>query len=158
MDCPECGARDHLCQTRFDEFLVLEFTNPGYGAVHHLTVATYMLQHSSKMTREGWLHERALLREFLIEKKPPSFIRKQNKDLVDSGKRTFKFKSKDGKPVIHKANWTKTILDVRTENAEVYCADVSAWARSVLEDSEEIVLSSSYNLPVKGGQNYEKQS
>jgi hypothetical protein len=26
------------------------------------------------------------------------------------------------------------ILDVRTENAEVYCADVSAWARSVLDE------------------------
>jgi hypothetical protein len=92
MNCPECGALDQLCQTRFDEFLVLEFTDAGYGAVHHLTVAAYMLQHSSKLTREGWLHERELLREFLVEKKPPAFIRNQNKDLVDSGKRTFKIK------------------------------------------------------------------
>ena len=92
MDCPECGAPDLLCKTRFDEFLVLEFTDAGYGAVHHLTVTAYMLQHSSQLTREGWLHERELLREFLVENKPPSFIRKQNKDLVDSGKRTFKIK------------------------------------------------------------------
>ena len=49
-----------------------------------------MLQHSSKLTREGWLHERNLLKEFLVENKPPAYIRKQNKDLVDSGKRTFK--------------------------------------------------------------------
>ena len=49
-NCPECGAPDNLCQTRFDEFLVLEFTDAGYGAVHHLTVATFMVQHSSKMT------------------------------------------------------------------------------------------------------------
>jgi hypothetical protein len=28
-----------------------------------------------------------------------------------------------------------TYLDVRTENAEVYCADVTAWARAVLEDA-----------------------
>jgi hypothetical protein len=101
--CPECGATDSLCKTRFDEFLVLEFTEADYGAVHHLTVTAYMLQHSSQLTREGWLHERELLREFLIENKPPSYIRKQNKDLVDSGKRTFKFKSADGKPVIHKS-------------------------------------------------------
>ncbi len=140
MNCPECGAPETLCQTRFDEFLALEFTDAGYGAVHHLTVTAYMLQHSSKLTREGWLHERELLREFLVENKPPAFIRRQNRDLVDSGKRTFKIKSRDGLPVINKTSWTKTILDVRTENAEVYCADVSAWARSVLVEAQGIIL------------------
>ena len=138
MNCPECGAPDNLCQTRFDEFLVLEFTDPGYGAVHHLTVAAYMVQHSSRMTREGWQYERDLLKEFLVEKKTPAMIRKQIKDTVDSGKRTFKFKSKTGVPVIDKITWTKTILDVRTENAEVYCEDVTAWARSALEEAEEL--------------------
>ena len=136
MTCPECGADD--CKARFDEFLVLEFTDAGYGAVHHLTVTAYMLQHSSQLTREGWLHEQELLREFLVENKPPSFIRKQNKDLVDSGKRTFKIKSRDGKPIIGKTTWKKTILDIRTDNAETYCADVAAWARSVLEDVQRI--------------------
>lgn len=136
MNCPECGAPDHLCQARFDEFLVLEFTDAGYGAVHHLTVAAYMVQHSSKMTPEGWLFERNLLREFLVENKPPAYIRKQNKDVVDSGKRTFKIKSKTGLPVIDKTKWKKMILDVRSENAEVYCADITAWARSVLEEAE----------------------
>src|SRR6266545_4637128 len=123
MNCPECGAPDKLCQTRFDEFLVLEFTDAGYGAVHNLTVATYMLQHSSKMTREGWLYERELLRQFLVQKKSPAMIRKQIKDTVDSGKRKFTFKSKDGVPVIDKSTWMKTILDVRVENANVYCED-----------------------------------
>ena len=140
MNCPECGAPDNLCQARFDEFLILEFTDAGYGAVHHLTVAAYMIQHSSKLTREGWLFERNLLREFLIENKPPAYIRKQNKDLVDSGKRTFKIKSKTGLPVINKTTWTKTILDVRTENAQVYCEDINSWARSVLEDAETIEI------------------
>ena len=137
MNCPECGALDQLCQTRFDEFLILEFTNAGYGAVHHLTVTAFMIQHSSRMTREGWMYERELLREFLIENKPPSYIRKQNKDRVDSGKRTFKIKSRDGKRIIEKSTWKKTILDVRTENAEVYCEDITSWARSVLEDASD---------------------
>jgi hypothetical protein len=137
MNCPECGATDVLCKSRFDEFLVLEFTNADYGSVHHLTVTAYMLQHSSKLTREGWLHMRGLLREFLVENKPPKFVRKQSRDLVDSGKRKFKITSKDGLPAIQKSTWTKTILDVSTENAEVYCQDVSAWARAVLEESQE---------------------
>jgi hypothetical protein len=138
MNCPECGAPDHLCQARFDEFLILEFTDAGYGAVHHLTVTTYMIQHSSKMTPEGWKYERDLLREFIVEKKTPATIRKQIKDTVDSGKRTFKFKSKTGVPVINKTTWTKTIVDIRAENAEVYCEDITAWAKSVLEEAEEL--------------------
>jgi hypothetical protein len=139
-NCPECGAPNKLCQTRFDEFLVLEFTDAGYGAVHHLTVATFMIQHSSKMTREGWQYERDLLREFLVGKKTPAMMRKQIKDTVDSGKRTFKFKSKTGVPVINKTAWAKTILDVRAENAEVYREDINAWARSVLEEAEAVAV------------------
>jgi hypothetical protein len=138
MNCPECGATD--CTSRFDEFLVLEFTDAGYGVVHHLTVTTYMLQHSSQLTREGWLHELELLRKFLVENKPPSFIRKQNKDLVDSGKRKWNIKSKDHAAKINKSTWKMTILDVRTEDATTYCADVTAWAMSVLEEAEAIVV------------------
>ena len=140
MNCPECGALETLCKARFDEILVLEFTEACFGAVHHLTVAAYMLQHSSKLTREGWLHMRGLLHEFLVENIPPEFIRKQNRDLVDSGKRTFKIASRDGLPVINKSTWTKTILDARAENAEVYCADVTAWARSALGEAETIAI------------------
>jgi hypothetical protein len=81
------------------------------------------------------------LREFLVENKPPAYIRKQNKEVVDSGKRNFKIKSRDGKPVIGKTTWSKTILDVRAENAEVYCEDISAWARSVLEEAESLKVS-----------------
>jgi hypothetical protein len=91
------------------------------------------------MTREGWLFERNLLKEFLVENKPPAYIRKHNKDVVDSGKRKFKIKSKTGLPVIDKTTWRKTILDVRAENADVYCEDINAWARSVLEEAERIL-------------------
>jgi hypothetical protein len=140
MNCPECGAAETLCQIRFDEFLVLEFTDAAYGAVHHLTVAAYMLQHSRRLTREGWLYERELLSEFLVENKPPSFIRKQNKDLVDNGKRKFKITSRDGLPVINKSKWANTILDGSIKNAEVYCADVTAWARSVFDEVEAIAI------------------
>ena len=138
MNCPECGAPDSACEPRFNECLALEFSDAAYGVVHHLTVAAYMLQHSSKLTREGWIYERNLLKEFLIENKPPAFIRQQNKDLVDSGKRTFKIKSTDGMPVINKTTWTKTILDIRMDNAEGYCEDVTMWAKSVLEEAENV--------------------
>lgn len=136
--CPECGAAD--CQARFDEFLALEFTDPGYGAVHHLTVAAYQLQHSSRLTRAGWLELRALLRAFLIENKSPAFIRQNSRDKVDSGQRQFKIKSKTEQPVIGKTTWTKTILEVRAENAEVYCADVTEWAKSALANVRNLEI------------------
>jgi hypothetical protein len=138
MNCPECGAAGAACELRFHECLALEFSDEAYGVVHHLTVAAYMLQHSSKLTREGWLHERKLLREFLIENKPPATVRRQSRDLVDSIRRTFKIKSTDGKSVINKTSWKMTILDIQMESAEEYCKDVTAWARSVLEDVEAI--------------------
>lgn len=136
MNCPECGAPEGACEAHYNECLVKEFTDTGYGAVHHLTVATYMLQHSSKLTKEGWLFERGLLREFLIEKKPPAFIRKQNRDVVDSGKRQFKIKAKDGLPKIGKTAWNVTILSVRMDDAGIYCNDVNAWAQSALAEAE----------------------
>ena len=140
MNCPECGATDFLCKSRFDECLALEFSDLRYGAVHNLTVCAYMLQHSSQLSRDGWLYQRNLLREFIVDGKSPSVIRQQVKDSVDSGKRTFKFKSKDGMPLIQKSTYTKTILDIRTDDAETYCADVTAWARSVLEDVKNLEL------------------
>jgi hypothetical protein len=60
--------------------------------------------------------------------------------LVDSGKRTFKIKSTNGKPLISRTEWMKTILDIRMENAEDYCEDVTAWARSVLEEADAIAM------------------
>ena len=136
--CEECGAPDQACEARFHELLAREFEDPGYGKVHQLTVSAYMLQHSSKLTREGWLYERDLLRQFLAGSKSPEQIRKESKDLVDSSKRTFRIKSRDESPVIPRRKWSKTILDVRLGNVQEYCEDVTAWTRATLEDSELI--------------------
>jgi Family of unknown function (DUF5946) len=141
MNCPECGAENTVektCETQYHECLVKEFTNAGYGAVHHLTVAAYMLQHSSKLSWQGWLETRRLLREFLIENKPPAEIRNQNKNNVDSGRRNWKITSNDGVAKINRTEWTKTILDVSLNNAEAYCADVTAWASAALQDSKDV--------------------
>jgi hypothetical protein len=138
--CEECGAPDNACETRFHECLAKEFENPTFGRVHNLTVSTYMLQHSSNLTREGWLYERDLLREFLVGNKPPEQIRKERQDEVDDGKRTFKIKSTTGWPVIPRTDWAKTILDVRLDTPEEYCEDVIAWASATLTDAERIDL------------------
>ena len=139
MDCPECGASAKACESRFQELLAREFADPGFGAVHHLTVTAYMLQHSSKLSREGWLWERELLRAFLVEDKTPAVVRKQTRGAMDSGRRRFKIRSTGGQPLFEKRAWAKTILDVRTGRADLYCEDVAAWAKAVLDEAEAIV-------------------
>ncbi len=136
--CSECGAPGNTCEERFNECIAKEFEDPRYGRVHNLTVSTYMLQHSSKLTREGWLYERDLLREFLLGGKSPEQIRNEKRDLVDNGKRTFKIKSRTGLPVLPPMEWAKTVLDVRIENPVDYCEDVLAWASATLFDSEQV--------------------
>ena len=49
----------------------------------------------------------------------------ENRDLVDSGKRTFKIKSRDGLPVVNKISWTKIFL---------------MSARAVLDEAETIAI------------------
>jgi hypothetical protein len=136
MDCPECGAPAGECENRYHACLVKEFSEPGYGAVHHLTVSAYMLQHSSKLTREGWLFERDLLNDFLVNHKDPASLVRQGKGSLDSGRRTFKIANKKGAPKIDRRQWTRTILDVRFEDAAAYCQDITIWARSVLADAQ----------------------
>lgn len=137
--CSECGASGNQCEERFHACLAKEFEDAGYGAVHHLTVSAYMLQHSSKLTREGWLYERDLLRDFLVNNKPPAKVRQQNRARLDSGRREFKIKSRVAQPKVSQV-WSSTILDVRLEDAVQYCQDVMAWARSVLQDSETLII------------------
>ncbi len=138
--CTECGAPDNTCEQHFNECLARDFEDPRYGRVHNFTVSAYMLQHSSKLTREGWLYERDLLREFILGGKSPEQIRGESRDFVDSGKRTFKIKSRTGQPVIPQVRWSKTVLDVRIDNPADYSEDVLAWASATLLDSEQIIL------------------
>ncbi len=140
MMCIECGAPDNLCELHFHECIAKEFEDPRYGRVHNLTVSTYMLQHSSKLTREAWLYERDLLREFLLGGRSPEQIRKDQADLVDSGRRTFKIKSPTGQPVIPPTSWSRTVLEVRLDSPADYCEDVIAWASATLAEAEQLLI------------------
>ena len=134
--CDECGAPDRECEEHFNECIAKEFEDPRYGRVHHITVSAFMLQHSGRLTREGWLYERDLLRELILGGKSPEEIRSERRDLVDSGKRTFKIRSRTGLPVIPRTEWSRTVMDVRLDIPVEYCEDVLAWASATLLDSE----------------------
>ncbi len=137
-NCPACGASGNLCRARFEELLAKEFEDPEYGQVHHLTVPAYMLQHSTQLTREGWIYEREPLRDFLVGGRRPEEIRLERRAALDGGRRKFKIKSRDGQPLFPPRHWSKTIVDVRPEVAAQYRKDIEAWARAVLADSEGV--------------------
>jgi len=139
--CPQCGARlpaGDSCQQRFEQCLALEYESPAaFGAVHHLSVICYMLQHNA-YSHTAWIQARAMLAQFGQDSVTPAAMRQQIHARLDSGRRAghitrgAKFAKFDA---IH---WTHTIANVRFDNCDVYCADVTLWALRVLADTEDI--------------------
>ena len=138
--CPQCGATYHAdatCEDRFNAAQVRELEDPGYGAVHHLSVPCYMLQHEG-YSRDGWLEARRLIARFLSGLTPRQ-TRQQYRAAYDSGHRTFSLTRSHRLEEVAEIAWTRTIADVRIDTAEHYCADVRAWAVSIVHNSEALV-------------------
>jgi hypothetical protein len=119
--------------------MAMEFENPTtFGAVHHLTVACYMLQHNA-YSRNVWLEARKMIVQFTQEGMTPAEMRKQNRSRLDSGHRTWSVTKGVKLSEFDNIVWSRTIADVRLDNPEVYCTDVNDWALSVLEDTDALV-------------------
>ncbi len=141
--CPSCGAAlqgDRTCQTVFDEFLALEFTDAGYGAVHFLTVACYMVQHG-QYSDEGlaWIEQQ--LRDHLEGGVPVERIRRQAAREVGQDQRGWKITRRPGDPPQEKAAWSMTIMTIAAaaHDAASYRALVTEWARVTLREMQSIL-------------------
>lgn len=131
--CPECGALS--CRDKFESMLALEFEDPAvFGAVHHVTVICYNLQHPVAFSEEALEWMRSTLRSIVEEGLTPAQIRERSQKQF---KGQVKVLSKSPKAP-RKAEWSMTATDVRTDSPEVYVNDVMAWARSILDDIEKI--------------------
>jgi hypothetical protein len=141
-NCSFCGAEfpaGEQCRGYFDQCLAFEYENPtAYGAVHLLTVACYMLQHNA-YSRDVWLEARNMVTQFLDKGITPLSIRKQNRQKLDSGHRTWSVTKGAKLSEFYSIHWSRTIADVRLDSPEHFCADVRVWAASILEDSEDLV-------------------
>ena len=150
LACPQCGAvypAGESCRERFERCLALEFEQPeSYGSVHHLTVATYMLQHNS-YSRTAWLDTRQGLAQFVREGLSPQAARQQNRARLDSGRRSWRITRGEKLGEVAELHWTRTLADVRLEDARQYCADVRQWAAALLNDTEN--LAAAYSGRVK---------
>ena len=140
--CPQCGAEyagGDDCGNRFNLCLAKEYENPAaFGAVHHLTVICYMLQHNA-YSHASWLGARDLLRQFMQQGVTPAQARQRNRDHLDSSQRAWSITQGARFPQFASIPWTRTVADVRLDTPETYCADVRLWAASVLADTEPFI-------------------
>lgn len=139
--CSHCGAEYFTgedCEARFHRFLSKEFENPAsYGVVHHLTVISYMLQHN-EYSRAAWLEAREILAQFIDHNLAPAEMRRRNQRAFENVQRPWRVTEDEKLSEVDNIQWTRTIADVRLDNADLYRTDVRRWAESVLADSQRL--------------------
>ncbi len=127
--CPECGATG--CREKFESMLALEFEDPAvFGAVHHVTVLCYNLQHPANFSEDALEWMRSTLRAIVEEGLSPAELRQRSRKQYNG---QVKVLSKIPKAP-RKVEWSRTVMDIRTDAAEVYVSDVMAWAGAILRD------------------------
>lgn len=143
--CPECGAvwaAGQTCQALFDEFLIWEFQDPEYGAVHFLTVAAFMTQHGRYTDEaQAWIVQQ--LRAHLDDDQPVERIRRLSQQTTSQANRTWKVVRGPGDPPAPRRAWDMTIVEVARRHEEAgleaaaYRAAVTDWARKTLRQLEK---------------------
>ena len=129
--CPECGAS--CCKEKFESMLALEFEDPKvFGAVHHVTVICYNLQHPAAFSDEAVAWMRSTLRAIVEEGLTPAELRERSQKQF---KGRVNVLSKTPKTSAH-VEWSMTVADIRTDDPEVYVQDIMTWAKSILRDLE----------------------
>jgi len=141
-NCPDCGAlleQGTDCQSIFDTFLVLEFSDPGYGEVHMLTVACFMIQHG-RYSDEAlvWIEQK--LHAYLQEGLAPETIRRQASNQASQGARNWKVTRQPGAKSLPKIPWSMTIADIASQyqDATSYRDLVTQWARITLQEMKPL--------------------
>jgi hypothetical protein len=139
--CKQCGgifALHETCEDRFNTTQTKEFENNDYFMVHHLSVLCYMLQHN-KYSKKGWLFARELLFQFIYNNLTPDQARKQNHHKLDSKNRKWNLNDTKKLTDVEGEKWSFTLGNVRDNAVEDYCEDIKHWAKSILEDTKEII-------------------
>ncbi len=116
--------------------LFWENEHPPLGEVHHLAVLCYHLQHPSLYAPEGLEYAKDLLVDFLECGLSPQEVRRRSRDQVDSGKRSWKVKSRGNArgAYPHPVRWSLTAADVTAGGASQYVDRVRQWACSIFAD------------------------
>lgn len=144
-NCPECGAplsAGETCADFFHQMLFWENEDPGRGAVHHLIVLCYHLQHPSLYSIEGLANGRQLLDDFIERGLSPIEARKRNRERVDSGNRNWSITARPGNQGAYERpiRWSMTAADVVAGGADDYLENIRSWARAVHNDIRQSTI------------------
>ena len=145
--CVECGAQltgFASCQDDFHELLYWENEDPSYGAVHHLLVLCYHLQHPGLYSPQGLEQALQLLVDFLEHGLTPEQARQRSQKKLASGARSWKLTARPGWRAAfpHPVTWSRRTADIVRAGPDQYLTSVRSWAASILDD-----LRASGNLP-----------
>ena len=131
--CPRCGACG--CRAAFDACLVLDYSDSRYGTVHHLTVATYMLQHG--IYADGVTADAARFIIRHIDRPPDPYTMKELRRHTDGATKVVSPDSATSQRL--QREWPYTIRDVDTSNEHTYRRTVRRWAKSVADHILELL-------------------
>jgi hypothetical protein len=136
--CPDCGGPQSAatCLERFHALLAFENEHPpAFGAVHHLTVACYYLQHPRGYTREALEMWRTAVADCLSGRVSVQKLRRKAKAQFEGAKRV---REPDALPPSGwPTTWLKTLNDVIAPGESLAVAEyidrAMTWAKSVDE-------------------------
>lgn len=136
MVCPDCGAlwtAGESCQVAFDEMLALEYSDSGFGQVHLLTVACFMIQHRRYSDR-ALLWIRDMLHGYLVDGQPVEALRAAMGQAAGPKRRDWRVERSAEDAMLAPIGWTMTILNVwrGQQDAASYRRLVTEWARVTL--------------------------
>jgi uncharacterized protein DUF5946 len=144
--CPDCGAPvagDTTCRALFEQLLAHEYAFPkAFGAVHHLTVAAYSLQHPRGYSRDAIRMWRVMVDESLDGVSTPEDFLIRARMQFGGGVRVREPGSEPPEGWPHE--WPVTVADVvvpenETGDAEGHIARVRRWAGSIRTTLDEAV-------------------
>lgn len=140
--CPVCGAvwpGGADCREGFHQMLYWEAERPELGAMHHLMVLCYHLQHPALYSPDGLEEAKRLLIAFVREGASPAVVRRAAARAVDSGRRGHPITARPGAEgrYTHPAAWRITAADVIAGGIGQYATRVETWARAICDTLSE---------------------
>ena len=158
QSCNQCGAvydDGTDCESCFHALLAYENERPAaFGAVHHLTVATYYLQHPAGYTREALAHWREIVGKALAGGDSASIrdLRQLSSKRFEGSKRVREPGASP--PAWWPAAWPLTIQSVFTPGIDIdvdsYVHRAREWGRATItriSESESAAISPAAAAP-----------
>jgi hypothetical protein len=128
--CIHCGFA--TCEEKFHHALKLDFTDLEYGAVHHLLVTTYMLQHNRYTPQAAFGIVQIM--QTLLETAPSEYHKQLVRQFSSGATRVIR---REPVPPL-RAAWQHTIGDVDLNSGEAYTRTVRLWAATTFAEFLEV--------------------